>query len=538
MSVFFTPVVAKLLGGPTRKLEKEFIYSAQELVALSGAHTLGSKGFGNPTVFDNSYYKILLEKPWSSSGGMSSMIGLPSRPRALVEDDECMRWISKYANDQDLFFEDFKNVYIKLVNTGAKWRSVLKQTFCDVNYDVLLDRMSVMDADTTIPVSGSGDFENGLHQQLPISATINGTSNGSLEVEGLGENLEDAGNELGVKESGDSKNMKPLKTVGRAKNGKPLSPKRAASTGLSKSKDGKEVMKSSVASNGNIASESRPRQTSAFRTKSKSSMRSKQQHGLPDATSSSTSGEQSEDLPEKTKLKALKKAPPVKQKRFHIHHRILFRVYYLLNSSLDIEGSPTAGDAKALRLGTLPTYGFSFKCNERAEKRKEETQEAELKMLRKSLAFKATPMPSFYQEPPPPKVELKKIPTTRAKSPKLGRKKSSPTADSKENGAFTARPARLSLDEKLSQNNLARATRVDHVKKPQRKSLPKLPLEDTNLSFEKKKTSSRKITTPKETGESEVQLNNLSEETTKILRPIHKHRRWPPLLSQSRVSRT
>jgi len=40
----------------------------QELVALTGAHTLGSKGFGNPTVFDNSYYKILLEKPWMSSG--------------------------------------------------------------------------------------------------------------------------------------------------------------------------------------------------------------------------------------------------------------------------------------------------------------------------------------------------------------------------------------------------------------------------------------------------------------------------------------
>ncbi|XWS70433.1 hypothetical protein CRYUN_Cryun03dG0047800 [Craigia yunnanensis] len=42
-------------------------FSTQELVALSGAHTLGSKGFGSPVAFDNSYFKILLEKPWKSS---------------------------------------------------------------------------------------------------------------------------------------------------------------------------------------------------------------------------------------------------------------------------------------------------------------------------------------------------------------------------------------------------------------------------------------------------------------------------------------
>lgn len=97
-------------------------FSTQELIALSGAHTLGSKGFGNPTVFDNSYYKILLEKPWMPSGGMSSMIGLPS-DRALVEDEECLRWITKYADDQDLFFEDFKKAYIKLINSGARWKA-------------------------------------------------------------------------------------------------------------------------------------------------------------------------------------------------------------------------------------------------------------------------------------------------------------------------------------------------------------------------------------------------------------------------------
>ncbi|KAF5194914.1 Ascorbate peroxidase [Thalictrum thalictroides] len=100
-------------------------FSAQELVALSGAHTLGSKGFGNPVAFDNTYFKILLEKPWLSSAGMSNMVGLPS-DRALPEDDECLRWIKIYADDQNTFFEDFKSAYTKLVNSGASWKTIRK----------------------------------------------------------------------------------------------------------------------------------------------------------------------------------------------------------------------------------------------------------------------------------------------------------------------------------------------------------------------------------------------------------------------------
>ncbi|XP_057961149.1 protein WVD2-like 2 [Malania oleifera] len=95
-------------------------------------------------------------------------------------------------------------------------------------------------------------------------------------------------------------------------------------------------------------------------------------------------------------------------------------------------------------VGTAP----SFRCTQRAEKRKEfyskleqkhqalaaeknqaeartkEEREAAIKQLRKSMVFRANPMPSFYNEGPPPKAELKKLPLTRAVSPKLGRRKS------------------------------------------------------------------------------------------------------------------
>ncbi|KAK7351385.1 hypothetical protein VNO77_10796 [Canavalia gladiata] len=277
------------------------------------------------------------------------------------------------------------------------------------------------------------------------------------------------------------------------KNAKPPSPRGVNASSVKRFADGKDEEASPAVSNGTKSRSLSDKQTRLTKPPGKS-------NAAP-----------SEASMEKNKPRSLKKGPPD-------------------NLQGEAESSsPTAEDAKPRRVGTLPNYGFSFKCDERAERRREfyskleekihakeveesnlqaktkETQEAEIKMLRKSLGFKATPMPSFYQEPPPPRMELKKMPTTRAKSPKLGRRKSSTYSEPEGNSGSSARQGRLSLDEKSS----TKGTTPVHQKKPQRRSLP------PQLTSEKITSSnSGAALSPKSVNDEKTSLSSVKNEVT------------------------
>ncbi|KAK7410265.1 hypothetical protein VNO78_00907 [Psophocarpus tetragonolobus] len=364
-------------------------------------------------------------------------------------------------------------------------------------------------------VAPNGNFSNFIQYDrtsidYTSKAEIQEGSNDNIDVNNVTISKEVEGEIIGQTEQ-----LKAGKGPVKNKNAKPPSPRVGHASLVKKNQDGKDEEVASAVSNGTFASDSHPRQTVKNRSLSDKPVRLSKQPGKSNAAPS-------EALVEKTTSRSSKKGS-------------------LDNLQGEAESSsPTAEDAKPRRVGTLPNYGFSFKCDERAEKRKEfytkleekihakeveesnlqaktkETQDAEIKMLRKSLGFKATPMPSFYQEPPPPRVELKKMPTTRAKSPKLGRKKNSTNSEPEGSTSNSARPGRLSLDEKVSRTNLTKGITPVNQKKPQRKSLPpRLTSEKTSSSTTGDKTSLSSVTT--EIAATTEEKNVLLDETSKAL---------------------
>lgn len=93
---------------------------SRDLVALSGAHTLGRvEGVpftDNPFTFTNSYYKQLLKRRADAKAHM-----LPT-DRALLDDPDCQSIVEMYALDQEAFFRDFAAAYRRMTIVGTGLR--------------------------------------------------------------------------------------------------------------------------------------------------------------------------------------------------------------------------------------------------------------------------------------------------------------------------------------------------------------------------------------------------------------------------------
>ncbi|KAF4968101.1 hypothetical protein FSARC_4462 [Fusarium sarcochroum] len=117
-------------------------FNDREIVALSGAHNLGrchtaNSGFegkwvNNPTRFSNQYFRLLLSEDWTEktipeSGVLQfssvdedteeELMMLPT-DIALTTDPEFSKYVHMYAKDKDVFFEDFKKAFAKLLELG------------------------------------------------------------------------------------------------------------------------------------------------------------------------------------------------------------------------------------------------------------------------------------------------------------------------------------------------------------------------------------------------------------------------------------
>jgi len=118
-------------------------FDDREIVALSGAHNLGRchsdrSGFegawvNNPTRFSNQYFRLLLSLSWKKKtlkNGMQQYVNYDDDTEtelmmlptdiALTQDRSFRKWVELYARDKEAFFDDFTNVFAKLMELGIE----------------------------------------------------------------------------------------------------------------------------------------------------------------------------------------------------------------------------------------------------------------------------------------------------------------------------------------------------------------------------------------------------------------------------------
>lgn len=123
-------------------------FDDREMVALIGAHSLGRchadrSGYDgpwqfSPTVFSNEFFRLLVEEKWNlrkwngpqqfTDKTTSTLMMLPT-DMELVKDKGFKQHVQRYAKDNDAFFKEFAEAYVKLLELGVPFQSKPEDRF-------------------------------------------------------------------------------------------------------------------------------------------------------------------------------------------------------------------------------------------------------------------------------------------------------------------------------------------------------------------------------------------------------------------------